>query len=88
ADDWLKLGGSAFSKIGKAKHVSVVLALPDTDVSGENAADFALGILLRAYTFDKYKTKKGRNDESRDDKSSAKITLLVADPQAAKKAFA
>lgn len=88
ADDWLKLGGSAFSKIGKAKHVSVVLALPDTDVSGENAADFALGILLRAYTFDKYKTKKGRDDESRDDKSSAKITLLVADPQAAKKAFA
>ncbi|SDO96851.1 leucyl aminopeptidase [Phyllobacterium sp. OV277] len=89
ADDWLKLGGSAFAKIGKAKHVSVVLALPEAEVSGENAADFALGILLRAYSFDKYKTKKGKSDdEGKEEKSSAKITILVADPHAAKKAFA
>ncbi|QND52535.1 leucyl aminopeptidase [Phyllobacterium sp. 628] len=89
ADDWLKIGGAAFSKIGKAKHVSVVLALPGGDVSAENAADFALGVLLRAYSFDKYKTKKGKPTENASiEKSSAKITILVADPHAAKKAFA
>ena len=62
-DDWLKIGGAALSKIGTAKNVTVVLALPGAEISAENAAEFALGMLLRSYTFDKYKTKKGKDDE-------------------------
>jgi leucyl aminopeptidase len=88
ADDWLKIGGAALSKIGKAKHVSVILALRDTEISAENAAEFALGMLLRSYTFDKYKTKKGKDDGEKEEKFTANITIHVADPQAAKKAFA
>ena len=89
ADDWLKIGGAAFSKLGKAKNAAVVLALPDAEVSAGNIAEFALGMLLRSYAFDKYKTKKGKDDEdSGASKSSANITIQVADPSAAKKAFA
>jgi leucyl aminopeptidase len=87
-DDWLKIGGAAFSKIGKSKNVSVILALPGTEISAENAADFALGMLLRSYTFDKYKTKKGKDESEKEDKFVASITIQVADPHAAKKAFA
>ncbi|MEK1853357.1 MAG: leucyl aminopeptidase [Phyllobacterium sp.] len=87
ADDWLKIGGAALSKIGKAKHVFVILALRDTEISAANAAEFALGMLLRSYTFDKYKTKQGKDDGEKQEKFAANITIQVADPQAAKKAF-
>ncbi|PSH68012.1 leucyl aminopeptidase [Phyllobacterium brassicacearum] len=89
ADDWLKIGGAALSKIGTAKNVTAILALPGVEISAENVADFALGMLLRSYTFDKYKTKKGKdNSEEKEDKSAAKITIQVADPGAAKKSYA
>lgn len=86
ADDWLKIGGAALSKIGNAKNVAVVLALPDADVSAESAAEFALGILLRSYSFDKYKTKKAGDGDEKEN-HSARITIHVADPHAARKAF-
>ena len=90
SDDWLKIGGAALSKVGSAKNAAVVLALPSAEISPKNAADFALGMLLRAYTFDKYKTKKGKDDDdgAGEGKTAANITIHVADPQAAKKAFA
>ncbi|ATU92149.1 leucyl aminopeptidase [Phyllobacterium zundukense] len=87
ADDWLKIGGAALSKIGTAKNATVILALSGAEVSAENAADFALGMLLRAYTFDKYKTKKGKDEDEKEQKTAANITIQVADPHAAKKAF-
>jgi leucyl aminopeptidase len=86
-DDWLKIGGAAFAKIGQAKAASAVLALPEATISPENAADFALGMLLRAYRFEKYKTKKN-DDNDAEPKGSVKITLQTADPAAAEKAFA
>ncbi|MEI4483728.1 MULTISPECIES: leucyl aminopeptidase [Phyllobacterium] len=86
ADDWLKMGGAALAKVAGVKDISIVLALPDTQISATSAADFALGILLRSYSFNKYKTKKNRDGEK--DYRSARITIHVADPQAAKKAFA
>ncbi|EJM98766.1 leucyl aminopeptidase [Phyllobacterium sp. YR531] len=86
ADDWLKLGGAALSKVAGVKNISVILALPDMEVTAESAAEFALGMLLRSYSFNKYKTKKNKDGEK--DYHSARITIHVADPQAAKKAFA
>jgi leucyl aminopeptidase len=82
---WLKLGGTVASKLGKAKAVSVLLDLDGSAVSAGSAADFALGVLLRAYAFDKYKTKK--DDNGKPD-VSAKITIVTADPTGAKRQFA
>jgi leucyl aminopeptidase len=86
ADDWLKIGGAALSKIAGVKNVSVVLALPDREITAANAAEFALGMLLRSYSFSKYKTKKNTDGEK--DYHATRIIIHVADPQAAKKAFA
>ncbi len=85
ANSWMKLGGTVASKLGNAKTASVLLELDGQPVSADDAADFALGLLLRSYTFDKYKTKK---DDSGKLTSSAKITILTADSAGAKKAFA
>jgi leucyl aminopeptidase len=82
---WLKLGGTVASKLGSAKAATVLLEIADHAVQAENAADFALGMMLRAYKFDKYKTKK---DDAAEPKAAAKVTILVADPAGAKKAFA
>ncbi len=74
------------AKVAGVKDISIVLALPDTQISATSAADFALGILLSlAIVSNKYKTKKNRDGEK--DYRSARITIHVADPQAAKKAF-
>ncbi|TGS72584.1 leucyl aminopeptidase, partial [Mesorhizobium sp. M8A.F.Ca.ET.181.01.1.1] len=59
-------------------------------------ASLAAGILLRSYAFDKYKTRKDKEDGQSDAKDArkaeaakpAKITIHCADPAAAKKAFA
>jgi leucyl aminopeptidase len=78
ATDWLKLGGVAMSRIpALAKAAAVVLDLPDGKVSAESAADFALGMKLRAYRFDRYKTKKKEDDE-KDRPSSADVSIAVS----------
>ncbi|MCV3240192.1 leucyl aminopeptidase [Mesorhizobium sp. ZC-5] len=84
---WLKLGGTAFAQIRKPNDVSVVLDVDGVQISGSDAANFAAGILLRAYAFDKYKTKKDDGDV-KPEKKPAKFTILCAEPAAAKKAFA
>ncbi|MGH6762764.1 MAG: leucyl aminopeptidase [Phyllobacterium sp.] len=87
-DDWLKLGGLTLARLNKAKAADVILALPDTTISPESAGDFAMGLLLRAYGFDKYKTKANGDDENGAEKTAIKITIHVADPTAARKALA
>lgn len=82
---WLKLGGTVASKAGKAKAISVLLDLDGEEVGAASAADFALGVLLRSYAFDKYKTKK---DDNTKNELAAKITILTADPVGAKRHFA
>ncbi|HHZ08929.1 MAG TPA: leucyl aminopeptidase [Rhizobiales bacterium] len=84
---WMRLGGSIFAALRKPSDVSVVLDLPGTAIGAAEAASVAGGILLRSYTFDKYKTRKGEGDEH-DATKPARITILCADPAAAKKAFA
>jgi len=48
------------------------------------AARYALGALLRAYRFDRYKTKQKPEDKP----SLDKVTVMVGDPAAARRAFA
>ena len=95
---WLKLGGAVAAALRKAAEVAVILDLPDLQSEGRQAANLAAGILLRSYGFDKYKTRKDKEEGQSDAKGveakkaetakPAKITIHCADPSAAKKAFA
>ncbi|MCJ8144126.1 leucyl aminopeptidase [Ancylobacter sp. A5.8] len=82
--DWLKLGGAIMGRLpSSAKEVSLVLDLPGLDVPPEAAAEIALGLRLRAYAFDRYKTKKKPEEAT----AKLKATLYVADDAAAKRAW-
>jgi leucyl aminopeptidase len=90
AYDWLRLGGAAMAKSGGGE-VTVILDAP-SGVSADQAAAFAQGMVLRAYRFDRYKTKKkgdeaSENGEEGNSASPSQIRIAVADPAAAKKAF-
>lgn len=84
-DDWIKIGGAAFSRIGKSERATVTLALPETTIAGDEAADVALGMILRSYEFNRYKTLK--NEENGETKHAAKVHIHVADTHSAKKAL-
>lgn len=77
--DWPVLGGFTASKVS-GRTARIVLDLPGVVAGPEQAAAFALGARLRAYTFDRYKTKKKPEAE---EKSGTTLTVLVADHAAA-----
>ena len=84
-NDWAALGGTVMGRLGKAKAAEVLLETPAGAVDAGHAAAFAMGMKLRAYVFDRYKSKKGDDEEAR---GSVKVSLLVDDAKAAKKAWA
>lgn len=82
--DWLRLGGVAMGALDKSKSATIVIERPEGGkLAAKHAADFALGMKLRAYAYDKFKTA------GKDEGSPARIavTILVADPTAARKAW-
>ena len=86
-DDWVNLGGYIAQQVSAltAKAVSVVCDLDGLDVpGGEHAAvHIASGLLLRTYSFNKYKTK------AKDRKTKAgKYKILCEDPRGCRKSFA
>ena len=89
--EWIKLGGKAMSKVPvSASNVTVLLELPEGKLAASAAADFALGMRLRAYKFDRYKTKKKDDDTTNSEKNGApaNIAIAVDDPAAARKEWA
>ncbi|ALK08479.1 leucyl aminopeptidase [Blastochloris viridis] len=85
--DLLKLGGIVMGKLpSAAKEATVVVERPSGELSPGEIAEFVLGLTLRAYAFDRYKTKK-KDDGEEDEPSRARITLVTADDSAAKKAW-
>ena len=83
--DLLKLGGLAMGKLPLAASEGVVFAeLPNGALKAEQAADLALGVTLRAYVFDRYKTKR-KDDEKPPAKRN--ITIAVGYVAAARKAY-
>ncbi len=83
--DWLKLGGTISAVVGSASAVTVVLERPDGQaVTAQEAADVALGIKLRTYSFDKYKTKK-KDDE--DTPKTRRFAIATANSTAAERAW-
>lgn len=87
AHDWLKAGGVAASMLKGGEDAVVYLDAPGLTVGGEQAADFALGMTLRGYKFDKYKSKKADADEDAVKDKSVKVNLVTAASAAAKKAW-
>src|SRR5207253_3941979 len=85
-NDLRKFGGVIAGKLNAASDTATMAAeLPDGAMQPEQAATIASGIRLRAYRFDRYKTKKkdGENGALRAD-----VSIAVGDVPAAKKAFA
>ncbi|MGH6727405.1 MAG: leucyl aminopeptidase [Pseudolabrys sp.] len=84
--DTIKLGGLAMGKLPlAASEASIFAELPGGAMKAEQAADLALGVLLRAYAFDRYKTKR-RDDEKAPEKRS--VTIAVGNVAAVRAAFA
>jgi leucyl aminopeptidase len=86
-NDFLKLGGAAAGKIRAANtSVTIVAELPTGAMNPNQAAGVASGVRLRAYKFDRYKTKK--KDGEDDERLNVEVSLAVDDVAAARKAFA
>ncbi len=86
ADDWRAFGGAVLAVLQKAGAEKAVVLLdgPESvDLTGEAAAEFAMGAKLRAYAFDAYKSKKADEEAKKD----LDLTLAVADPKGVKKAW-
>jgi leucyl aminopeptidase len=84
--DLVKLGGVAMGRIpSAASEAMVVLELADGPLKAASAADVALGATLRAYAFERYKTKRKEGEEA---PAKARVTLGVADVASARQAWA
>jgi leucyl aminopeptidase len=84
--DFLKLGGTAAGKLSAGNDaVTIIAELPDGAMKPDQAAAVASGLRLRAYKFDRYKTKK---KEDEDTALRAEVSLAVGAVDAARKAFA
>jgi leucyl aminopeptidase len=82
--EWTTLGGAVFGALSGGT-VTVVAERPaHAAVEPADAARLALGMMLRAYGFDRYKTKSENGDK---DTTGAEISVAVADPSAADAAW-
>ncbi|MGJ4889593.1 leucyl aminopeptidase [Bradyrhizobium sp. HKCCYLRH3099] len=82
--DFLKYGGTLTGKLNAGTEAVTVLAeLPAGPMTPDQVSSLAEGVRLRAYRFDRYKTKK-KDEEGG---VSANLSVAVADVAAAKKAF-
>ncbi|TWG93754.1 leucyl aminopeptidase [Mesorhizobium sp. J18] len=87
---WLRIGGAVAGAVRNATEITLALSVNGAEVKAEDAANVALGILLRSYSFDKYKTRKenGNGEDKPSSGKPVKYTIHCADPAAAKRAFA
>ncbi len=82
---WSRIGGAAFAVARKAQDIAILADVEGAAPTPDDIAALALGVLLNSYAFDKYKTKK---DNGKAAPGPAKVTILCANPAAAKRAFA
>ncbi|HWV52413.1 leucyl aminopeptidase [Pseudorhodoplanes sp.] len=84
-DDAVKLGGSTFGRApATASEIAIMAEFPDGPLSPDQAADLALGAVLRSYSFDRYKTKKKDGDDA---PKQRRLTIGTAVPDKARKAY-
>jgi leucyl aminopeptidase len=87
AHDWLKAGGAVAAAISGHDKVTIHLDVPGGAVSPKLCADFALGMLLRGYRFDKYKSSKDDCDDAASGKKPLKVTIVTTGSILAKRSF-
>jgi leucyl aminopeptidase len=86
AQDFVKLGGAARGRVPQAAAEATILAeLAGGPMKPDQAADLALGATLRAYTFDRYKTKRKEGEEA---PAKTRLSIAVGNVAAAEKAWA
>jgi leucyl aminopeptidase len=84
-NDFLKLGGTAAGKLRAGNGAVAIMAeLPTGAMTPDQTAAVASGIRLRAYKFDRYKTRKKDGEEVA---LKGDVSLAVDDVAAARKAF-
>jgi len=84
--DFVKLGGASFGRLASAaRELTIVADVPGEALTPQDAADLALGITLRAYSFERYKTKRKEGEEKRED---VRVTIALAEHAAARKSWA
>ena len=88
ANDWLRLGGVVRGMVKNATKVWIFLDIPDVDISADTAADIGLGLLLRNYEFDRYKTRKTDGENKKKTEKPINITIVTSHATAAKRRFA
>jgi leucyl aminopeptidase len=80
----LTLGGVIGGKLPSGRTVTIVADLPGEAITDQHAADLAMGLALRDYVFDKYKTRK-KDDEVAE--GGIKATLQVPNMTAARRSW-
>jgi leucyl aminopeptidase len=84
SQDFVKLGGTAMGRIpARATGATLLLDMPGGTPA--HTADMALGVFLRAYAFERYKTKRKEDEEP---PREVKVTLATGHVAAARKEFA
>jgi leucyl aminopeptidase len=85
AQDFVKLGGIAMGKIpGSTTEATILAELPSRAMKPAEVANLALGVSLRAYAFDRYKTKRKEGEDKRE---KVKLTIGVGDAAGARRAW-
>jgi leucyl aminopeptidase len=83
--DLVKLGGVAMGRIPSAAAQATIMAeLGAGALKADQIGDLALGVRLRAYRFDRYKTKRKEGDERA---TKVEINFACANPTAAEKSW-
>jgi leucyl aminopeptidase len=83
--DFIRLGGLAIARLPASTPDATIFAeLPGGVMRPEQGADLAQGVRLRAYAFDRYKTKR-KDDEK--PPAVRNITVAVGDVAATRKAY-
>ena len=86
SQDLIDLGGQIMGQLQSRKSASATIVAESASGSldAHEAADLALGLLLRGYTFDRYKTKREEGDHT---PARTEITIAVKSPDAATEQF-
>jgi len=84
--DWTNLGGALYARLEAMECENAAVILDDAQMGPAETAEFAAGLRLRHYKFDKYKSKS-EDDETDPKDKVLKVTLQVVDKPATDKAI-
>jgi leucyl aminopeptidase len=81
--DWAAIGGVLAGKVAGERSLHVLTSTAGEALSPQQIAEVSLGAQLRAYSFDRYKTKKPDGES----KAKGVMSLMVADTLRTRKAI-